>query len=272
MDWKRVGMPLGAAALIVVGVLVLDWANVATPMGASVRLSPLGEEVCLGDVSAQATRGFGTWKACARPLVLLGGVTALAMIGVVIVRLLGIGLGPLERAVTWLAVTLIASAGAAMVASGASLGELGGGGFVTVTGGVLALVSKVSLGASFGTGRSARPIRSTAKVVSTAADPYREPAVPTPASTSPRRGAPSVADLEPERRVGPPAPLSKGAVRLNPVGPVAADATRSALRFVVMEGPAIVIEADSADFFAGGRDPLMFPALKKFVEWDRRYG
>ena len=155
MYWKRVGIPLGAAVLIVVGVLVLDWANVATPMGASVRLSPLGEEVCLGDVCAQATRGFGTWKACARPLVLLGGVTALAMIGVVLVRLLGIGLGPLERAVTWLAVTLIASAGAAMVASGASLGELGGGGFVTVIGGVLALVSKVSLGASFGTGRSA---------------------------------------------------------------------------------------------------------------------
>ena len=36
--------------------------------------------------------------------------------------------------------------------------------------------------------------------------------------------------------------------------------------------PTIEIEAESRDFFAGGRDPLMFPALRLFGEWDRRYG
>ena len=35
--------------------------------------------------------------------------------------------------------------------------------------------------------------------------------------------------------------------------------------------PAIAIEAESAEFFAGGRDAPMFPAWKKFLEWDRRY-
>ncbi len=35
--------------------------------------------------------------------------------------------------------------------------------------------------------------------------------------------------------------------------------------------PAILVEAQSAEFFAGGRDAPMFPALKKFTEWDRRY-
>lgn len=35
--------------------------------------------------------------------------------------------------------------------------------------------------------------------------------------------------------------------------------------------PAIAIEAESAEFFAGGRDAAMFPAWKKFLEWDRRY-
>jgi hypothetical protein len=37
------------------------------------------------------------------------------------------------------------------------------------------------------------------------------------------------------------------------------------------QNPAIAIEAESADFFAGGRDAPMFTAWKKFLEWDRRY-
>jgi hypothetical protein len=38
------------------------------------------------------------------------------------------------------------------------------------------------------------------------------------------------------------------------------------------KNPAIVIETESADFFAGGRDAPMFTAFKKFQEWDSRYG
>lgn len=47
---------------------------------------------------------------------------------------------------------------------------------------------------------------------------------------------------------------------------------RNLVALARQHNPAIAIEADSADFFAGGRDAPMFPALKKFVEWDRRYG
>lgn len=47
---------------------------------------------------------------------------------------------------------------------------------------------------------------------------------------------------------------------------------RNLVALARQHNPGIAIEADSADFFAGGRDAPMFPALKKFVEWDRRYG
>jgi len=47
---------------------------------------------------------------------------------------------------------------------------------------------------------------------------------------------------------------------------------RALVALARQHNPAIAIEPDSADFFAGGRDAPMFPALKKFVEWDRRYG
>lgn len=34
----------------------------------------------------------------------------------------------------------------------------------------------------------------------------------------------------------------------------------------------IGVETESAEFFAGGRDAPMFPAWKKFLAWDQRYG
>ncbi len=57
-------------------------------------------------------------------------------------------------------------------------------------------------------------------------------------------------------------------------GGMAANTRENLRRLVALareHHPAIAIEAESAEFFAGGRDAVMFPAFKKFAEWDRRY-
>ncbi|HVV85733.1 MAG TPA: hypothetical protein VHE35_21890 [Kofleriaceae bacterium] len=365
--WKRAALPGVAAVLIALGVLVLDWANVTDVVGTATRLSPLGDELCAGSTCAALHRGHGTWRMVADSVLVIGGLAALAMAGLAVLRVVAVEAGPLHRVITWSCVTVVGTSGMALVASGASPGEWGPGPLFTIAGGVLGLVARARVADSaFGGGRSARPIRSTATVSPIGPDPYREPSAP-PAAASPRRGertlGRSITDDERSRRPSSPAPgpLNRGVVRQSPTAPVAADATRGALRFVVTEGtltdgglilhfdrglprtvpwaqvvevaarrmppdppydktafvdlvvadgaparllpttrldlaalpggvapntkenwrrlvalarehnPAIAIEADSVDFFAGGRDPVAFPALKKFVEWDRRY-
>lgn len=363
--WKRAGGPALAAVLVLVGVLVIDWANVAQPFGLSARLAPWGSEVCGGDelqaVCFPLGRGHGAWKMFARSVGALGVLTAAALVLLAVLRAMALDPAPLERARRWLCVSLIATSACAVVATGASFGELAAGGPLTAIGALVGLVSGAGgLDGVFGGGRSIRPIRSTATVAGASADPYRQPGV-LPAPAPVRRAAAPITEPERERRA-PAAPSpSKGAVQLAPAAPVAADATRGALRFVVAEGtltttglivrldrgepralrwsdivevvarrmppdppyektafvdlvtaagppvrllpttrldlaalpggiapntkenwrrlvaharahnPNLALEADSAPFFAGDRDPPMFPALKKFVEWDRRY-
>lgn len=363
---RQVALPLIAAGMIVLGLVLLDWANLGSgPLGGSVRLTPTGNELCAGGRCAALATGHGTWTMLARSVLVAGILTALAMVVVAVFRQLAIELGPVDRAVTWLCVAVIASGGMAMIATGASVGELGPGGPVTVLGGVLGLVGRIGGGdPSFGSGRSARPIRSTAGVGGAGDAPYRAPpASPAARPPSTRDVSRSLAEPERDRRPTSPAPVGGGKIaRFAPAAPVGADATRAAVRFVVTDGvataaglelrfdrggprtvawadivevvarrmppdppydktafvdlvlaeggparllpttrldlsallgpaapgakenwrrlvglaraqnPAIAIEPASDDFFAGGRDPVMFAAPKLFVAWDRRYG
>lgn len=362
--WKRAGAPALAAILVLLGVLVIDWANVAHVHGLSARLAPWDSELCAGDGGAGYVplgKTHGAWRLFARSVGVVGVLAAVALVILAVLRALVLDPAPLERARRWLCVSLVATTACAMVASGASVGELAAGGPITAIGGVVGLVSGAGgLGGAFGGGRSNRPLRSTATVVSVGPDPYREPgAVAAPAPI--RRAAPSIVEPERDRRAPVAASPSKGAVQVAPAAPVAADATRGALRFVVAEGtltatglvvrldrgepralrwseivevaarrmppdppyektafvdlvtaagppvrllpttrldlavlpggiapntkenwrrlvaharernPNLALDAESAGFFAGDRDPPMFPALKEFVEWDRRY-
>ena len=358
--WKRAGGPAIALVMIVLGVAVVDWANLGGPLGTSIRLAPLGNELCQAGACVPLDRGHGTWTMFARLVALLGGLGALAMLAVAIGRVVTLELGPVDRFITWICVTLAAVSGMALLSTGATLGELGLGGPLVVGGALVGLVTRLgSDGGVFGGGRARRPIRSTATVAGRPVDPYREAvAVAPPRAT---RAAPPLVEPERARPAPTGAPLNKGMVRLGPAAPVAADATRGALRFVVAEGavtdsglalrfdrgqprqlrwsdvvqvcvrrmppdppyektafldlvladgtparllpttrldltalpgelapntkenwrrlvahlrernPSVAIEPESADFVAGGRDPVMFPAWKKFVEWDRRY-
>ncbi len=166
VDWKRAAMPVAAVAMLVLGLVVLAWADVDGPLGLSVRLSPTGNQLCSAVACADAPPGKGSWDVYARIALGAGVLAALALAGAVVLRLLAMEPGPLDRAVGWLCGGAITSSVIALVASGASLGELGLGGPVTVVGAVLGLVSRTSApgGGVFGGGRSARPIRSTAVV------------------------------------------------------------------------------------------------------------
>lgn len=348
---KRAGLPGAAAAMILLGLLLLDWAVIDQGLGISLRLSPRGDELCVGHACRSVRWNHAGWPLLSRVALGLGALTAVGLAGVAIVRGLGGEPGRLGRIVVWACLGALVAAVMAMIGTGGSLGDLGAGGVVTVVGAALGAGSQLAArsAGAFDGGRAARPIRSTATA----------PAASAPAP----RPAPTARDLEPERRpVADVSATPSKVARLGPAAPVAADATRGALRFVVADGalttdgltvrfdrggprtiawadvvevvarrmppdppydktafvdlvladgtparllpstrldlaalpggiapntrenwrrlvalararnPAIAIEAESADFFAGGRDPVMFPALKLFAAWDRRYG
>lgn len=354
-EWKRWSAPLAAAVLLALGLLAVDWMVVDTGLGASLHVAPRSARLCGALGCVDASGGGRVWRILSTIALGTGLLSALGLMAVAVMRFTHVEPGPIGAAVAWACVATAVLAVMALVALGPdSLGDLAAGGPLTVAGAIVGLGARgspVATGVLDG-GRSARPIRSTA--VAPAA-----PAAPTPAVRPEQSPYDLSRDAAPGRAPLPPRP-SKVA-RPGPVGPAAADATRGALRFVVVDGeitdaglvlrvdrggeralawsdivevvarrmppdppyekttfidlvvaggpparllptsrldfaalpggmapntkenwrrlvalarqhnPAISIEADSADFFAGGRDAPMFPALKKFVEWDRRY-
>lgn len=345
--------PVVAACALALGVLVLDWVVVDSPLGVSLHVGPRSAELCTPGGCIAGPHAGKPFGALPTAVFGLGLVTALGLLGVAGARLTHTELGPLGAAVSWASVaTAVAAVMTIVYLAPDAIGDLGAGFPLTLVGGVIGIGARSSPDAgAFEGGRSRAPIRSTAV------------APAPPAAAPPPRAAASPYDLAQAAPATPAVtkPLSRTA-RPNPAGPAAVDATRDALRFVVLDGaitatgltvrvergaertvawadlveavarrmppdppyekttfvdlvvadgpplrlapssrldyaalpggqapntkenwrnlvalarqhnPAIAIEAESAEFFAGGRDAPMFPALKKFVEWDRRYG
>lgn len=323
--WKRWLPPAIAAACLLIGLFILDWVVMDAGIG-TLHISPRGSELCLGHACGDAPARGVTWSVLSK-LALGGGVlSAVGLVIVAVFRFLGTDPAYFGKAAAWsCAATATVSVIALIAVAPDSLGDYSAGGLVTVVAAAFGIGVRTDHGgAAFDGGASAVPIRSTATV--------KAPVDPAPAKVP----------------------------RLNPVGPVATDAARGALRFVVVDGSitptglslrlernvertiawsdilevaarrmppdppyekttfvdlvttsapvrllpssrldyaalpggmapntrenwrrlvalarehnsAITIEAESAEFFAGGRDAPMFPAWKKFLEWDRRY-
>jgi hypothetical protein len=325
-EWKRWLPPAIAAAAILIGLFVLDWVVMdAAPFG-TLHISPLGSELCIGPACADAPSRGSTWGILGK-LALGGGVLAAVGLGIVAAfRFLGTDPAYFGKATAGLcALTATVSVLALIAVAPDSVGDYSAGGLVTIAAAAFGIsVRSGGSGGAFDGGASAVPIRSTATVKPAADAAPAKVARPNPVgpvASDAARGAlrfvvvdgtitPTGLTLRMERnvervvawsdivevvarRMPPDPPFEKltfvdlvtasGPVRLLPSsrldyaslpGGMAPNTRENLRRLVALareQHPAIAIEAESADFFAGGRDALMFAAFKKFQEWERRY-
>lgn len=324
-EWKRWLPPAVAAACLLLGLLLLDWMVIDAGPG-SVHVSPTGTELCFGSVCRDAPARGSTWSFLSR-LALGLGLLSTAGLGVVaFFRYVGTDPAYFGKATAWLcASTATVSFLALIAAAPDSVGDYSAGGLVTMVAAIVGFGARTSHGGgAFDGGRSAVPIRSTATVappVERAPSKIARPNPVGPVAADAARGAVRFAVVDGEltaagltvrlernvartiawselvevaaRRLPPDPPYEKmsfvdlvtasGPIRLLPSsrldyaalpGGMAPNTRENWRRLVALareHNPAIAVEAESAEFFAGGRDAPMFPAWKKFLEWDRRY-
>ncbi|MBK9036716.1 MAG: hypothetical protein IPL61_36610 [Myxococcales bacterium] len=344
-EWKRWTPPVVAALGLLIGLLVVDWVVTDVGLG-SLHLGPRSSQLCAGSHCVDVRSGARTWNLMSGIALAVGVLSAVGLIIVAALRFLGTDPGPFGRATAWAcAATTVFALVALVAAAPDAIGDYAAGGPLTViaaTFGISVRTSRDSASA-FGSGRSARPVRSVATVVAShggaASAVTSVPPRATAAASASSAGAPTAArslvgagvshtgvrfvvvdgaltatglalrfersvertivwaDLVEAvaRRLPPDPPHDKATfidlvvadgapARLTPASRVdftalpdgqAANTRENWRRLVALartHNPAIAIEAESADFFAGGRDAPMFTAWKKFLEWDQRYG
>lgn len=200
-EWKRWLPPAIAAVVILIGLFVLDWVVIDAGLG-TLHVSPLGSELCFGQSCGDAPSRGSTWGILSK-LALGGGVLSAVGLGIVAVfRFLGTDPAYFGKATAWLcAATTVLTVVSLIAVAPDSFGDYSAGGLVTIVAAGFGIsVRAGGTGGAFDGGASAVPLRSTATV------------------KPPADGAPSKV------------------ARPNPVGPVASDAARGTLRFVVVDG------------------------------------
>lgn len=326
-EWKRWLPPAVAAACMLFGLLLLDWVVIDTGLG-TLHISPRGADHCFGSVCRDAPARGATWGLLSKLALGAGVLGAIGLVVVAVFRYLGTDPAYFGKAAAGLCAATAAFSVIALIAVAPdSMSDYSAGGLLTIVaaGFGISVRTNVSSG-TFDGGRSHVPVRSTATAGATGdASPSKvaQPNPVRPVAADAARGDVRFVVVDgtitstglavrfarnvertiawtdlvevAARRMPPDPPYEKmtfvdlvvagGAapVRLVPSsrldyaalpGGMAPNTRENWRRLVTLareRNPAIAIEPESADFFAGGRDAPMFTAWKKFLEWDRRY-